>query len=96
MAILSIILLHYTHYRYIIFTDISSDILEKSSAKLYEIIKKIKKNECDGLEYIQFLYSHLKLLHNNIKRPIGEYCDCQETIKEVLYSTANKFIIEDY
>lgn len=93
MAILSIILLH---YRYKIFTDISSGILEKSSAKLYEIINKIQKNECDGLEYIQFLYSHLKLLHGNIKRPIGEYCDCQETIKEVLYSTANKFIIEDY
>ncbi|XP_025204089.1 SET and MYND domain-containing protein 4-like isoform X2 [Melanaphis sacchari] len=81
---------------YIIFTDISSHLIEKSSIKLYEIINKIKTNECDGLQYIQFLYSHLKLLYNNIKRPIGEYCDCQETIKEILYWTANKFIIEDY
>lgn len=79
-----------------IFTDINSDLLQKSSIKLYEIIKKIKSNECDGLQYIQFLYSHLKLLHDNIERPWVEYCDCQETIKEILYSTANKFTIEDY
>ncbi|KAL4149295.1 hypothetical protein QTP88_003274 [Uroleucon formosanum] len=79
-----------------IITDISLDLLEKSSIKLYEIINKIKSNKCDGLQYIQFLYSHLKLLHNNIRRPCVEYCDCQETIKEILYNTANKFIIEDY
>ncbi|XP_026809754.1 SET and MYND domain-containing protein 4-like [Rhopalosiphum maidis] len=79
-----------------ILTDINPHVLEKSSIKLYEIIDEIKANECDGLQYIQFLYSHLKLLHSNIKRPMVEYCDCQETIKEILYSTANKFIIEDY
>jgi len=72
------------------------DLLHKSTIKLYKIIDEIKSNECDGLQYLQFLYSHLKLLHDNIRRPYVEYCDCQETIKEILYNTPDKFIIEDY
>lgn len=76
-------------------TKISSDILLKQSIKLYKIISEMTTTNCNGLKYIQFLYSHLMFLQNNIKKPWKEYCDCQETIKEVLFITADKFVIED-
>jgi len=76
-------------------TNINMDLIAKQSNKLYEIISEIKTKNCDGLQYIDFLYSHLTFLHNNVKRPWVDYCDCQETIKEVLYITSDKFIVED-
>lgn len=74
--------------------NVDSDILQKQSQKLYKIISEMQTKNCNGLQYIQFLYSHLTLLQNNIKKPWKEYCDCQETIKEVLFITADKFTIE--
>lgn len=75
--------------------NINLDLFKENSVKLYKIISEIKTKKCDGLYYIQFLYSHLTFLHNNIKKPYVEYCDCQETIKEIFFITTNKFIIED-
>lgn len=75
--------------------NIDSDKLQKQSKKLYKIISEIQTKNCNGLQYIQFLYSHLMFLHKNIKKPWREYCDCQETIKEVLFITADQFVIED-
>lgn len=73
----------------------NSDVLLEQSNKLYKIISEIKSKNSNGLQHIQFLYSHLLFLHNNIKKPRREYCDCQETIKEVLFVTADQFTIED-
>lgn len=67
----------------------------KDTHKLDDIITEMKEKNSDGLEYIQFLYYHLTFLHNNVKRPVAEYNNCQETIKEVLYRTVDKFTIED-
>lgn len=74
---------------------IDSDKLLKQSKKLYKIISEMQTKNYNGLQCIQFLYSHLMFLQNNIKKPWREYCDCQETIKEVLFLTADKFTIED-
>lgn len=62
---------------------------------LTDIITEMKERKCNGLKSIKFLYSFLAFLHSNIKKPWTEYCDCQETIKEVLYRTADNFIIEN-
>lgn len=75
--------------------NINSNSYKEQSMQLYKIISDIKTKKCDGLQYIQFLNSHLTFLHNNIKKPYVEYCDCQETIKEIFFITTDKFIIED-
>lgn len=75
--------------------NINSNLYKEQSVQLYKIISDIKTKKYDGLHYIQFLYSHLTFLHNNIKKPSVEYCDCQETIKEIFFITTDKFIIED-
>lgn len=62
---------------------------------LTNIITEMNERNCNGLKSIKFLYSFLAFLDNNIKKPWTEYCNCQETIKEVLYRTADNFIIEN-
>ncbi|VVC37245.1 Zinc finger, MYND-type,Tetratricopeptide-like helical domain,SET domain [Cinara cedri] len=79
----------------IVITNINLDLFKTQSVQLYKIISEIKTKKSDGLCYIKFLFSHLAFLHNNIKKPYVEYCDCQETIKEIFFITTDKFIIED-
>lgn len=68
---------------------------QMNADKLNDIIEEMTKHSnIDGLEYIQFLCYYLEFLHNNVKQPIAEYNDCQETIKEVFYRTVDKFTIE--
>jgi hypothetical protein len=74
-------------------THTNQDTLKEHESKLRKIILEIGNKNTDGLEYIQYLYDYLEVLHNSIKKPFKEYCDCQETIKEILYTTSDKFII---
>ncbi|XP_050536215.1 SET and MYND domain-containing protein 4-like [Daktulosphaira vitifoliae] len=83
-----------TLFQYPLMEKIDLNFLLSQSSKLYEIISKMKKNECDGIEHLPFLYSFLTILHNHVKKPWIEYCDCQETIKQVLYITTDKFMIK--
>lgn len=75
--------------------NISPVLYKDQSDKLQNLITQIKEKKTDGYHYIQFLYSYLEFLHNNVKKPWVEYCECQETIKEILYTTTDKFVIKD-
>lgn len=79
-----------------LYTDTNQDLLKENEYKLRKIILAIRAKNTDGLEHIQFLYNYLDVLHSSIKKPFREYCDCQETIKQILYSTPDKFIIDKY
>lgn len=74
--------------------DANQEIIQEYDSKLNKIILELRNKNTDGLDYIQFLYDYLELIHNNLKKPLKEYCDCQETIKEILYTTTEKFVIE--
>lgn len=77
-------------------TKNSLSLLEDKSKQLHKIISYLTENDGhDGLQYIDFLYSYLSFLEKNVKKPWKEYCNCQETLKEVLCKNIDKFIIED-
>lgn len=66
------------------------------SYKLSKIISSLTENRCsNSLQFIEFLHSYLLFLHKNIKLPCKQYCNCQETIKEIFKQHADKFIIEE-
>lgn len=74
----------------------TSSMFKKQSRQLHKIIAYLTDNDChDGLQYMDFLYSYLSFLHKNVKKPWKEYCNCQETLKEILCKSIDKFIIED-
>lgn len=74
-----------------VFTDdgLKSEV-EKSSTAFRKLLEDIICGKTEGK--LQFLCSHIKLLHRAIKRPWKEYNECQEAIKQCLSLQANHYI----
>lgn len=74
----------------------SSAYLKKESKHVKRISSKLTNDLAyDGMKDLQFLYSYLEFLHNNVKKRCLQYCIVQETIKEIYNRTIGKCILDD-
>lgn len=69
-------------------------MINESSKKFREILYKIiQDHSTENVgEWLDFLYSYIKLLQESIKRPWKEYSECQEAMKQCLSFQANHHI----
>jgi len=70
-----------------------ADIVSSECEKFVEFIKSEKSE--DYFEQLNYLYSFIKLLFTNVKRPFQLYEDCLEIISAIHTISCNGLYISD-